>query len=395
MASQNAIGNIIPDADFTVSNGDVILSAGNVSLPTTSSTVGRLTINSVDFVHGFGTRNYWFGPSGNFTLSGTDNTAVGVSMVNLTSGIRNSCVGQFSGWQITSGGSNCCLGYNSAANIRGGSRNVSIGADNLATIQSNNDNVAVGYGVMFFNVGDNNVGVGASALNAATTATNSVAIGYQALNALTTGGYNIAVGYQAGSSLATSDADNILIGNTGTATDNNTIRIGTQGTGNGQQDSCYIAGIYNVTPASSTQEVVVVSDGHEMGSINYTVSTSFTPVLNFGGATTGITYSLQTGRYARVGNIVTFAINIVLTSKGTATGAATVTGLPLTPSVRSPMNLLISNLTFADQVFAVHASGPSATINISQAASGGAVTQLTDAEFANNTTLFISGSYLV
>lgn len=64
---------------------------------------------------------------------------------------------------------------------------------------------------------------------------------------------------------------------------------------------------------------------------------TWTPVLNFGGATTGITYGTQIGRYVRIGNRVSVYLRIVLTSKGSATGAATITGLPFAASSTAGM----------------------------------------------------------
>jgi hypothetical protein len=56
---------------------------------------------------------------------------------------------------------------------------------------------------------------------------------------------------------------------------------------------------------------------------------TWTPVLNFGGATTGITYSAtRFGTYTKFGRGVVVNFNFILTSKGSATGAATVSGLP-------------------------------------------------------------------
>lgn len=61
----------------------------------------------------------------------------------------------------------------------------------------------------------------------------------------------------------------------------------------------------------------------------------WTPVLKFGGGVVGITYGTQTGRYTRIGNMVFVRLRIVLTSKGSSTGTATITGLPFTPSAVS------------------------------------------------------------
>jgi hypothetical protein len=58
---------------------------------------------------------------------------------------------------------------------------------------------------------------------------------------------------------------------------------------------------------------------------------TWTPVLSFGSATTGITYGgIRYGHYTRIGNRVFFTCYFVLASKGTATGVPRITGLPFT-----------------------------------------------------------------
>lgn len=61
---------------------------------------------------------------------------------------------------------------------------------------------------------------------------------------------------------------------------------------------------------------------------SYVGPTSWTPVMNFGGSTSGITYSTQTGSYVKIGKFIIAELNIVLTSTGAASGSATITGLP-------------------------------------------------------------------
>lgn len=57
---------------------------------------------------------------------------------------------------------------------------------------------------------------------------------------------------------------------------------------------------------------------------------SWTPVIAFGGASVGVTYSVQVGRYIRQGNVVTASCHITLTNNGSSTGSATITGLTFT-----------------------------------------------------------------
>ena len=55
---------------------------------------------------------------------------------------------------------------------------------------------------------------------------------------------------------------------------------------------------------------------------------TWTPVLDFGGANTGMTANVQVGRYTKIGRMVYSSFNIQLTNKGTSTGDVTVTGSP-------------------------------------------------------------------
>jgi hypothetical protein len=69
------------------------------------------------------------------------------------------------------------------------------------------------------------------------------------------------------------------------------------------------------------------------------------PVLQFGGATTGITYSQQLGFAFNFGKLIAATFSLVLTSKGSATGVATITGLPV-PALNTnpPIVNLVQNL---------------------------------------------------
>jgi hypothetical protein len=118
---------------------------------------------------------------------------------------------------------------------------------------------------------------------------------------------------------------------------------------------------------------------------------SWTPTLNLGGATTGITYTTQTGTVARTptgGFYATFSI--VLSSKGTATGAATITGLPYTcgsASYAAPVSTGSGNftgLTGAPTLLMTASAG--STINIVQSSATGQ-SQLIDTSFTNTTTI--------
>lgn len=55
---------------------------------------------------------------------------------------------------------------------------------------------------------------------------------------------------------------------------------------------------------------------------------TWTPVLLFGGANSGMTFGTQTGSFTRIGRMVFCSFQVVLTAKGASTGSATISGLP-------------------------------------------------------------------
>lgn len=60
-------------------------------------------------------------------------------------------------------------------------------------------------------------------------------------------------------------------------------------------------------------------------------SGSFTPLLNFGGASVGVVYAVNSGTYyTDAGGMIHATLEISLTAKGSSTGAATISGLPVT-----------------------------------------------------------------
>jgi hypothetical protein len=158
------------------------------------------------------------------------NLALGSSLPALAGGIANVSVGNTSMQSITTGVLNTVVGAQSATVLTTGNSNTIIGGAAGSTLT----------------LGSNNTAVGANALNGYSTGTSqagsNTALGVSALSTIGTGTFNIGIGASAGSSLNLANSSNICIGNTGTAGDNNTIRIGTQGTGTGQQSLTYIAG---------------------------------------------------------------------------------------------------------------------------------------------------------
>lgn len=144
------------------------------------------------------------------------------------------------------------------------------------------------------------------------------------------------------------------------------------------------------TPANS----VLVADSSGNLLMNDTV-TSWTPVLQFGGASVGITYNAQLGNWYKVGRVIFFDCYLDISSKGSSTGSATIAGLtaPNSPMLLAITNFTANNLTFTGQCNARIPAGTT-TISLDQFASGGARTQLDDTSFTSGTYVQISGSYI-
>jgi hypothetical protein len=195
------------------------------------------------------------------------NTADGYeALLNNSSGIYNTASGYAALQSNTFGGFNTATGVNAlTANITG-SDNTAAGSNALASNTTGNENTAVGNKALNHNIGqdptgagggNDNTAYGSNALYTNTTGNNNTASGNKALFDNTTGSNNIALGFQAGLHVTTGGS-NIEIGNVGAASDNNMIKIGTEGT----QAKTFIAGIYNT---SVTGSAVMVNSAGQLG----------------------------------------------------------------------------------------------------------------------------------
>jgi hypothetical protein len=141
---------------------------------------------------------------------------------------------------------------------------------------------------------------------------------------------------------------------------------------------------FSATAGTGTSELL---DDYEEG--------TWTPALLFGGASTGITYSHQTGVYTKIGNIVNFSLRIRISSAGSATGAATISGLPFAPT--SPNGYTTRGyLAETNSITAVMPNG--AIIDLQQVitlydGNGNARAALDNTAFTTNSYLTIVGAY--
>lgn len=195
------------------------------------------------------------GTAGNLLLDfALANLILGSSLPALTSGANNVGLGSGIFSTLTSGSSNIGIGTLALQNITTGSTNVILGYGSGRFLTTGSTNVLIGGG-QAVTTGIGNIAIGSGALQSYTTGTantgSNVALGFSSLSNISTGTFNTAFGQNSGSAYLTSESSNVSIANTGLVGESNTIRIGTQGTGSGQQNKAFMAGITGVTIASS------------------------------------------------------------------------------------------------------------------------------------------------
>jgi hypothetical protein len=216
--------------------------SGNINVVTANSTpkfVGASHTLTLDF----NLTNLALGSSMSSVTSAANNVGMGAGTLNaLVSGVQNCAFGTSS--LLTGTSYNYCsaFGYQALAN-NNGDFNSAFGRDALFNLATGTDNTALGFFAGQGILGSHNTLIGSAALSNGS------------------GSDNIAIGFSASSNYTTTESSNIIIGNTGTAADANTTRIGTQGSGSGQQNKCFVAGITGVTTSNSQMVTINTSTG--------------------------------------------------------------------------------------------------------------------------------------
>jgi len=197
-------------------------------------------------------------PSTNDTSDPTlHNTGGGTAAINnATTGDDNAAYGYAALSRNTSGQNNAAFGFEALYYNTTGSYNAVFGESAAFNNSTGSYNTASGYEALWKNaVGVENAAYGERALFSDRAGFNT-AVGFQSLYENTTGKYNIALGWNAGRFV--NGSNNIEIGNQGNESgDNDTIRIGTEGT----QTATYIAGIVNGTSVTGPYVVIDSSTG--------------------------------------------------------------------------------------------------------------------------------------
>jgi hypothetical protein len=125
---------------------------------------------------------------------------------------------------------------------------------------------------------------------------------------------------------------------------------------------------------------------------------TWTMGVSFGGASVGVTYANNTGTYTKIGRQVTVNGYVALSNKGSSTGFARITGLPFTIANNTgnlaAAAVTLGNISFANQ-FQSNAEQGATTIVFSNVTEAGALSYMTDANFANNSNVMVNLTYFV
>jgi hypothetical protein len=240
VSSPSVSGSVTAGTGFSATTGDVDIVAGNLTLPATNAggTQGTIVQSSKTIFH---SQSIAAGASNNNTFFGED-------CGTLALGAGSS--------------GNTFFGFKAADSIiTGGRENTGFGNGSLKSLTSGDFNSALG--------------------------SNS--------GSITTGSYNLFLGNTAGSAYTTSESSNIALMNQGTISESHVTRIGTQGSGNGQQNKCYIAGITS-TATGATTEVVQVDANGQLGTTSATT-------INMSNDATAASVNIATGAAAKVTTI--------------------------------------------------------------------------------------------
>lgn len=135
--------------------------------------------------------------------------------------------------------------------------------------------------------------------------------------------------------------------------------------------------------------------------VTYTANTSWAPALAVGGSSTGITYTSHVGQYTQIGGLVSATFSIQLSSKGSNSGAITITNLPVAGTTNTQLGyqaIGFSGPTLTSNYTAIIALAPMSTTTIltfNIIGSGESATALTAAMLSGTDILSGTISYLV
>jgi hypothetical protein len=159
----------------------------------------------------------------------------------------------------------------------GGNFNCAFGFGSLFTNSTGNNNASFGNSSCANYVGSDMAAFGSSSFTNLTSGDDNCGFGSGAFAGLLTGNFNCGFGSFVGSSYTGAESSNILIQNSGVVGESHTMRLGTDGMGDGTVSSTYIAGVVGVT-VPNQQRVVIDSSTGQLGVQSGSIVSNYTNV---------------------------------------------------------------------------------------------------------------------
>ena len=241
------INNIAPGGSINVLIGNTsrfqVLNSGDISIS------GALLKGGTPFLHNSGESTFAGLNSGNFSMTGDNNTGFGALALVANTG----------------GTDNVAVGAGTLDNNTTGSFNTAVGRSALHFDVEGKLNTAVGYAALFStDTGIQNTAVGTTTMVSNTSGHSNTAIGQDALDNNTTGTNNTAIGFSAGT-LATTGSGNIYLGALvqGVADESNTMYLGGP-----LQSRTFIGGVRGVSTGVGNAVAVVIDSNGQLGTLN-------------------------------------------------------------------------------------------------------------------------------
>ena len=252
-------------AYFTGAASIITESINYVSLPTTTSTVGQITLNGSRFLHNYVPTGAFLGTeSGNFSNTAISMVGLGYRTLQNSAATTNACIaiGTQAIQSLNSGTSlnNIAIGYRSFYQTTTASNNVCLGSNTYSDTGTGS-------------ASSNNVVIGLNAMtgSAKTNPVSNVIVGANAGTGLTTGARNVLLGDSAGQDITTASSS-IRINNVTSANTGNELVIGAgTGTGTQQLNESFIHGIRGITTVNANAIAVLIDSAGQLGTVSSSI----------------------------------------------------------------------------------------------------------------------------
>lgn len=153
-----------------------------------------------------------------------------------------------------------------------------------------------------------------------------------------------------------------------------------------------------ITPDTNAMAKRWILANGRFGHINDDATGTFTPGIAFGGGTTGITYSTQSGNYTKIGNAIIASGFIVLTNRGSSDGELQITGFPVPMGPSWGMAgcfsfAYLNSITYTGQIQGLMQINTTIA-KINQTTEAGVFSSLTRANTADTTSMVFTVIYM-